>query len=777
MGRSFVQTLALTVLQMRNYKQSLMVLEHILLAMTYDKNSRRVFTLCDINITELRADLDAYLKENVKIQESVDGDIIQTPAVNRVIDKAIKHARASGRKHAETGDLLLALLSEEDCWGAYYIFKQGVQRSQIAEALYNEPTSETAGAKVVVEDLSQLVNEEDTIVFKQTVSQPSSKNEKEATSESALNRFTVDLLEKAQKGAIDPLIGRETELQRTLEVLLRRRKNNVLFIGEPGTGKTAITEGLALAIHEKRVPPAFQESRIFSLDLGSLLAGAKYRGDFEDRMKSVLKELSEMPNSILVIDEIHTIVGAGTTSGNSMDASNLLKPILATGGLHCIGSTTHEEFRNHFEKDRALSRRFQRVDIREPSQEDCLKILQGLQKYYEDFHNVRYTKEALQSTIELSVRFLQDRLLPDKAIDILDEAAASTRLENKAGQRKKSSKSNKKRTTVDTSDIEKIVARMANIPLTGIAEDQKANLKSFESDLEHIIFGQNHAIKTTTQAILRAKAGLTRENRPQASFLFYGPTGVGKTELAKSIAKLLHVPFLRFDMSEYMEKHAVSRLIGSPPGYVGYEQGGLLTEAVARNPHSVILLDEIEKAHPDMYNILLQVMDYATLTDNNGKKIDFRHVTLIMTSNAGAREMEQSPMGFTLNNKQNTTAQGTKALENTFSPEFRNRLDAMISFNPLQHEHMKPIVQKTLKELGDSLNKKNIQLQVSEEALDWLASKGYDSKLGARPLQRLIRTEVEDILARELLFGELVNGGKVFINTDNSKEKLRFEYS
>lgn len=769
MGRTLMQTLALSVLQMRNRAHEFMVLEHILLAMTYERNGRRILTACNVDIPTLRRELETYLNESVpKTQGADQGDVYQSPAVTRVIERALNHVQNAGKLHAEIGDLLASMLEEdEDCWAVYFLKKQNVSRLQLLEYISHEqPQSQGPADRIIISDIASITDPEDAKELEESLRASMQQEEDEESNDNALARFTVDLVAKAKKGRIDPLIGRENELTRTLEVLLRRRKNNPLFVGEPGTGKTAIAEGLALAIANKQVPPQFLESSIYSLDMGALLAGARYRGDFENRIKSVVKELGELPNSILVIDEIHTIVGAGSTSGGSLDAANLLKPILATGELRCIGSTTHEEFRNHFEKDRALTRRFQRIDIREPSQEDSLAILYGLQTHYEDFHEVRYAKGTFESAIELSVRFLQDRLLPDKAIDILDEAAASVRLHEKKLPKANSKKTKRQRPYVTLPIIEKVVARMANIPVSGVAKNEQSRLKSLKTDLQQSIFGQDAAIHAVTHAIWRSKAGLGKENRPQASFLFHGPTGVGKTELAKCLADLLHVPFLRFDMSEYMEKHAVARLIGSPPGYVGYEQGGLLTEAVRKTPHAVLLLDEMEKAHPDIYNVLLQVMDYATLTDNNGKKADFRHIVIIMTSNAGAWEMQKSPMGFI--DKEHASTRSTKAVENAFSPEFRNRLDAMIGFESLNKEHMLPIVHKVTKELFQGLDKHKVQLTMDNSALNWLAEKGFDPKLGARPLQRLVRTELEDLLAQEVLFGKLAKGGEVKIIAPNT---------
>lgn len=755
MGRSLMQALALAVLQIRNKRHEFMTLEHILLAITFEKTGQRILAACNIDIHELRRNLEQYLEENMTTVAPEDkGEIIQTPAVTRVLERCLRE-QAQTNRQAEIGNFLIHLYSEQDSWAAYFIKKQGVILAHIKDIVSREAAKFSQPAdNIIISDINEITNPEDVQQYKNSLQKnpDGTKEEKQ----SALDLFAVDLIAKANNGKIDPLIGRGNELQRTLEVLSRRKKNNPLFLGEPGTGKTAVAEGVALAIAKGDVPKDFQNCRIFALDLGALLAGAKYRGDFENRLKQVIAELQKLPNSILVIDEIHTLVGAGATSGGSMDASNLLKPILASGDLRCIGSTTYEEYRNHFEKDRALSRRFQVIDIKEPSRDDCLAILKGLQKYYEKFHSVKYGKGVLEAAVDLSIKYMQDRLLPDKAIDILDEAAASVKLGFYAAAKDK----NKNRALpVTVKHIEETIARMKNIPPSQVSMDEKHKLRTLKTDLLARIFGQEQAIETVSNAIWRARAGLNGENRPQASFLFHGPTGVGKTELAKNIAELLQIPFLRFDMSEYMEKHAVARLIGSPPGYVGFEQGGLLTDAVRKTPHAVLLLDEIEKAHPDIYNILLQVMDYATLTDNNGYKADFRHVILIMTTNAGANEMQSRTLGFV--DKGKASGKSIKAVENTFSPEFRNRLDALIGFNSLTIEQMHPIVDKVLLNLKNGLFEKKVFFELTSSARDWLARKGYDAKLGARPLQRLIRTEIEDVLAKEVLFGKLAKGGKV----------------
>jgi ATP-dependent Clp protease ATP-binding subunit ClpA len=583
---------------------------------------------------------------------------------------------------------------------------------------------------------------------------------KDGSKQSALEKYTVDLVARALAGKIDPLVGRDEELKRTLQVLARRKKNNPIFVGDPGVGKTAVAEGLALKIARGEVPEQFAEARIFALDMGSLLAGTKYRGDFEARLKGVISELKSIDGAILCIDEIHTIVGAGSTSGGSMDASNILKPVLASGELRCIGSTTYEEYKNHFEKDRALSRRFQKIDIVEPTVAESEKILMGLRPYYEEFHGVKYQPSAISAAVELSARHINDRFLPDKAIDVIDEAGAIFVLSGEKNRRK----------SVTRRDIEEVVARMARIPSARVSSSDRERLAGLEYELGSKVFGQKEAVEMLAQAIKRSRAGLGNAERPLGSFLLTGPTGVGKTELAKQLAQCLGVSFVRFDMSEYMEKHAVARLIGAPPGYVGFEQGGLLTDAIRKTPHCVLLLDEIEKAHMDMFSILLQVMDHATLTDNNGRKSDFRNVVLLMTSNAGAREMSGNAIGFKTGELEDRGLRGLGAIEKLFSPEFRNRLDAIIPFHSLTQDIMEKIVDKFMAELGVQLAAKNVTLDLSAEARSWLARKGFDPAFGARPLGRLIQKEVKDVLAEQILFGDLVNGGTVEIGLNDAQE-------
>ena len=755
MSRSLMQAIALAVMEMRSRRHECLTVEHLLLAMTREQLGRVILKGCGADIPALRKDLESYLERYlppVAEEPTPESEILQTEALERVLEHAVAHVHSSGRQQADIGDVIAAMFQDSESWAAYYLKKQGIDRLRVIEFVSHE----------LPEILRQITHQ-----GRRAQARPEGEESEDggeaAVRASALERYTVDLVEKAKQGGIDPLIGRESEVGRLFEVLSRRLKNNPLLVGEPGTGKTAIAEGLAWRIAQGDVPPSFKDTPVYALDLGSLLAGSKYRGDFEARIKGVVAELKEKKGAILFIDEIHTIVGAGSTSGGSMDASNLLKPVLAAGELRCIGSTTHEEYRGHFEKDRALSRRFQIIDVREPSPEDCLAILRGLQPHYEKFHGVKYSKAAVQAAVELSARFIQDRLLPDKAIDVMDEAGAAAVL--RPGFRKGAS--------ISVQDVERVVARMANIPARSMNRGEKDRLRTLGDDLRARIFGQDEAVEGIVRAILRSRAGLSRENRPVASFLFHGPTGVGKTELAKSLAELLGVAFVRFDMSEYMEKHAVARLIGTPPGYVGFEQGGLLTEAIRKTPHCVLLLDEVEKAHPDINNVLLQVMDYATLTDNTGRKADFRNVVIIMTTNAGAREMVQAPVGFCSASKASDRSAG--AVEQTFSPEFRNRLDAMIPFRSLSRELMGRIVDKAIAALRPGLEERRVSLEISPEAREWLAEKGFDPRMGARPLQRVIRTEVEDGLAELLLFGGLEKGGAVRIHAESPEaEHLTF---
>ncbi len=777
------QLISYAVNQMRERKHEYLTLEHLLYSGLDIPGCVDIIEGCGGSSLELHQQLEKFLQNELETIPAGDSfEVVESAAVHRTMQRAMQHVISSGRDAMSMGDFLASLMQEEDSYAAYYLSMQGISRLDILEyiSLFREDED-------MLEDIPFGDGED--------------AQQKRA---GALQLYTSDLTALAAEGRIDPLIGRNAELDRALQILARRRKNNPIFVGDPGVGKTAMAEGLALRITEKRVPPQFYESRIFSLDMGSVLAGSKYRGDFEERLKDVLKELEKIPGAILFIDEIHTIVGSGSTGSGSMDASNLLKPVLASGRIRCIGSTTHEEFKNHFDKDRALSRRFQKIDLEEPSQADCLEILKGLKDRYEAHHHVRYTSAALSAAVTLSARHLPDRLLPDKAIDVMDEAGAYARLNHDMRLAKQGKQDKKaeipqagpentpealegnaenlmesqqetaqeavtpaiKTLLIGAADIEKIVARMARIPSVKVSTSDQEKLKTLEADLQAVVFGQAKAVSSVSRAVLRARAGFRREKRPLGAFLFYGPTGVGKTELAKQLALLLGVPFLRYDMSEYMEKHSVSRLIGSPPGYVGFDQGGLLTEAVRKNPHAVLLLDEMEKAHPDVMGVMLQVMDYAALTDNTGRKADFSNVVIIMTSNAGAFEMSGRDIGFSLRDKSgqpdSTRAQkGLKAVEKAFTPEFRNRLDALVPFAALQPEVMGSIVDKFIGELANSLKERKVELKLDAGGREWLAREGYDPAMGARPLSRLIREKLEDPLAAELLFGDLQNGGLV----------------
>ncbi len=726
-GKSLRKALGVAVREVKQRRHEYLTLEHLLFGIASEANGKRIIEACGGNVRNLLHSLDWYFSEFVESLDEVADTIYQTSSVQRVMDRALAQLSSAGKNEVEieVGDVLAAFFEEEFSYAVDCLKRQGITRLAVLEQVTREADVEAPAQEATF------------------------------SSDDPLQAYTRNLTEAARNGQLDPLVGRDAELTRSIEILARRRKNNPLYVGEPGTGKTAIAEGLAQRIASGNVPPEFQDAQLFSLDLGAVLAGARYRGDFEGRVKAVIHALKKVRGAILFIDEIHTVVGAGSVGGGAMDASNLLKPVLADGSLRCIGSTTHEEYRNHFEKDRALVRRFQRVDIQEPSREECIEILRGLQVHYEAHHGVRYTPSAIRAAVELSALYVQDRMLPDKAIDVLDEAGAFVRL--RPGFRPG--------TQVTRQDMERIVARMAGIPMRTVLARERDRLKTLREDLRKSICGQDQAVQSVTRAILRSRSGLGGSARPTGAFLFYGPTGVGKTELARQLAARLGVPFLRFDMSEYMEKHAVSRLIGSPPGYVGFEQGGLLTEAVRKSPHAVLLLDEIEKAHPDIYNVLLQVMDYATLTDNTGRKADFRNIVLIMTSNAGARDMAALPMGFAnaASGVQDAAQRGKKAVEAAFSPEFRNRLDALVPFNALTPDLMGRIVDKSITELSRALTEKRVTLTLTPAARDWLAAKGFDAVLGARPLQRLLREVLEDRLAEEILFGRLSKGGRVTV--------------
>ncbi|RMD59638.1 MAG: ATP-dependent Clp protease ATP-binding subunit ClpA [Nitrospirae bacterium] len=725
--------------------------EHILLALINDEWGREIIVNCGGRIDRLRRALREFFEEHMSIiPDGVDADPIPGIGFQRVLQRALLHVQSAGKKEVDAGDLLASIYGEKDSHAFYFLKREGITRLDVLNYISHGVARDNYEAEY-------WQNEEEDEEHEQ-------EQEQSTQVIDPLQAFTVNLIEKAAEGSIDPLVGREKEIDRTVHILSRRRKNNPIFIGEPGVGKTAIVEGLALRIYEGRVPPSLRDATIFALDMGALIAGTKYRGEFEARLKATIKALQDIPGAILFIDEIHTVVGAGAAGNSSMDASNILKPVLTSGKLRCIGASTYEEYKNYFEKDRALSRRFQKVEVREPSVEDTYKILRGLKSYYEEYHGVKYTLKALKEAAELSEKYINDKHLPDKAIDVIDEAGALVKL----------STSYKRKKTVGPKEIEKVVASIARIPSRRVSTSDLDKLSTLEKELKNVVFGQEDAIKSLVTSIKRARAGLGTPDKPIGSFLFTGPTGVGKTEVSKQIASVLGIKYIRFDMSEYMEKHAVARLIGAPPGYVGFDQGGLLTEAIRRNPHAVLLLDEIEKAHPDIFNILLQVMDHASLTDNTGRVADFRNVILIMTSNAGAREMEKSTIGFG-NRTEDKAERGKDAVKRLFTPEFRNRLDAIVAFRPLNKDIMVKIVDKFIDELNRQMEKKRIRLTLSEEARAWLATKGYSPTYGARPLRRLIQEEIKNRLSDEILFGRLKKGGLVRIGLEG--DKLTFDYA
>jgi len=709
----------------KDQRHEYLTIEHVFFALLGSKEGIAIIRECGGNVEVMREAVAKYLSETMQsLPEDVNQEPFETVALSRMIDKMIKHIQSAQKEQADVGDLMAAVFEEEHTFAMALLHEQGISRVDVLEAISHQDIDVSTGSS--------------------------------DEAESYLDKYTVNLVAKAKEGKIDPVIGRKDEIERVVQTLCRRKKNNPLLIGEPGVGKTAIAEGLALRISEDDVPKILHEAQVFALDLSGMLAGTKYRGDFEKRLKGVIDELKHSKNAILFIDEIHTLVGAGSVSGGSMDASNQLKPALASGELKCMGATTFAEFRNAFEKDRALSRRFARIDVDEPSLEDSVLILKGLRSKYEEHHGVKYTDKALHAAVELSKKYISDRFLPDVAIDLIDEAGASFHLQKE------------KRESVTPHDIEKVISKMTGVPTSRMTEDDTARLETLESDLKKRVIGQERAVEKVTQAIKRSRAGLNAFERPIASFLFSGPTGVGKTELAKSLADEMGIHFERFDMSEYMEKHAVSRLVGAPPGYVGYEQGGLLTEVIRKHPYTVLLLDEIEKAHPDLINILLQVMDSATLTDNNGYKANFKNVVLIMTSNIGATA--PSVMGF---NADQSLSRGEE-LKAFFTPEFRNRLDAVIDFAPLDIDVVEGIVDKFIAELNAQLAKKNVTVEISEKARGYLAEMGYDVAMGARPLGRVIQEKIKDPLTDEMLFGALKQGGKVMVGYD---EGLTFNYS
>jgi len=727
-------TLSLAFAEAKRRRHEFVCVEHLLFALLQDKDASSAIVQCGGDMAKLKKGLEDFFTTHLEaLREGMEHEPQETIGFHRVLQRAVIHAQSAEKKEINGGNLLVAIFREPDSYAVYLLEEQGITRFDIVNYV-SHGISKTAVGDEDMPPQSEAPDEE-----------------RPAPTRNPLEAFTVNLVKQAREGKIDPLIGRENEIERTIHVLCRRRKNNPIYVGDPGVGKTAIAEGLALQIHKGQVPAALKDAVIYALDMGAVLAGTKFRGDFEARLKGVLNALKKRRNAVLFIDEIHTIVGAGATSGGSLDASNILKPALASGELRCIGSTTYHDYKSYFERDRALARRFQKIEISEPSREESYQILTGLKPHYEKHHGVTYTDDAIQAAVDLSAKHINDRKLPDKAIDVIDEVGAKVKLAPEE-QREK---------VVVLKDIEDIVAKIAKIPPRSVSASDKMQIQNLEGDLKAVVFGQDKAIESLASVIKLSRSGLSHPEKPTGCFLFSGPTGVGKTEVAKQLARILGVEFIRFDMSEYMEKHTVSRLIGAPPGYVGFDQGGLLTDAVNRTPYAVLLLDEIEKAHPDLFNILLQVMDHAALTDNNGRKADFRNIILIMTTNAGAREMSGSPLGF---GAITNLGKGKEAIEKTFSPEFRNRLDAIIAFNALSFEVILNVVDKFVKEVNDQLAEKSVALAITPRTREWLARKGYDPIFGARPMARLIQNEIKRPLADEILFGKLQGGGTVEVD-------------
>jgi ATP-dependent Clp protease ATP-binding subunit ClpA len=733
-------------------KHELATLEHLLLALIEEPDAARVMKACSVDLDDLKKTLVEFIDDDLStlVTEVEGSEAVPTAAFQRVIQRAAIHVQSSGRNEVTGANVLVAVFAERESNAAFFLQELDMTRYDAVNFI----------AHGVAKDPS--FGEARPVTGSEEPHHETPKGEAGEAKESALSKYCVDLNVKARKGEVDPLIGREAEVERAIQVLCRRRKNNPLLVGDPGVGKTAIAEGLAKKIVDGQTPEILAHATIFSLDMGSLLAGTRYRGDFEERLKQVVKELEDHPDAILFIDEIHTVIGAGATSGGAMDASNLLKPALQGGKLRCMGSTTYKEFRQHFEKDRALSRRFQKIDVNEPSVPDAIKILMGLKPHFEEHHDLRYTAEAIKAAVELAARYINDRKLPDSAIDVIDEAGAAQHLLTDSKRRK----------VLGLKEIEAVVAKIARIPARNVSKDDAEVLRDLEKTLKRVVFGQDFAIESLSSAIKLARAGLREPEKPIGNYLFAGPTGVGKTEVAKQLALSLGLELLRFDMSEYMEKHAISRLIGAPPGYVGFDQGGMLTDGVDQHPHCVLLLDEIEKAHPDVYNILLQVMDHGKLTDHNGRSVDFRNVILILTTNAGAADMQKESIGF---NREKRTGDDKAAIERIFTPEFRNRLDAVISFASLGKSTIQQVVTKFVLQLEAQLLDRNVHIDLTEEAAIWLGNKGYDDKMGARPLGRVIQEYIKKPLAEELLFGKLTKGGTVHVGLKDDKIDLTYE--
>lgn len=732
------------------HRHEFITLEHLLLSLLDDQDAQATLRACNADIAMLRDQLETYI--NAALVGLINNEVrepVGTAALGRVMQRAVANVESAGREAVTGGNVLAALYAERDTFAVFFLRQQGIERLDVVNYLAHG-ISKIPGAPQQL-SLPRGVGAED-----------GEEGETIQTGEAALNIYCANLNQRAALGKIDPMIGRDAELERTLQVLCRRGKNNPLLVGDPGVGKTAIAEGLALRIVEGSVPEIIKGAVVYALDMGQLIAGARFRGDFEERLKAVIAAIEQQPKAILFIDEIHTLVGAGATSGGALDAANILKPALARGSLRCIGATTYKEYRQHFEKDRALVRRFQKIDVPEPTRDDAVKILQGLRKNYEAYHNIKFSPAAIRAAVDLSVKYIGDRKLPDKAIDVIDEVGAAQMLLPE-GKRKKQ---------ISVKEVEEVVAKMARLPARTVNQNDKEHLQTLARDLRNSIYGQDSAIDALVASIKMSRAGLRNPEKPIGSYLFAGPTGVGKTEVARQLAKLMGIPLHRFDMSEYMERHAVSRLIGAPPGYVGFDQGGLLTDAVDQSPHCVLLLDEIEKAHPDVYNILLQVMDHGKLTDHNGKNVNFRSVILVMTTNAGAADLARAPIGFERGVR---TGDDTDAINKAFTPEFRNRLDATIAFNPLSLPIVEQVVDKFIAQLEAQLQERGVVIELTDAARKWLAEKGYDASMGARPLDRLIHEEIKKPLADEILFGKLEKGGTAFVTIADDKIALRYE--